>query len=396
MMARRECSLQRRFISCIRCMIGFALVSILVQPASAQDPAVDDFERHSLGPDWIVLGGTQVGIVGNSDLGVVSGSGCAVGWIGSTFGVNQWSEAVVSTDIDPNMLTQVYVRLRDADRARYGFHWNGDPGNSRWEIKYDGVPTIQTRILASLDSPPPAPGDTLTIAIEGVDPVVIRGYHNGERVLMATDAEPQRIVGAGLAGVVARMRQGTANTPPTPIFESWAGGTLTDELRCRYGNVAQASGPEPAAVLTIDGSSGDAIRREHRVPRSTPFTVALAASPEGSGSGNYAVWAWRSAPFGSLDLLIDGSTIGCVVLPTPVHVGQAPQPIRCLRGGLGPEFCGSVRELPGAAQSAPWVLTRSQGIARPLTITLQGVLEDQGASGPAGIAVTNAIVLTIE
>ncbi len=205
--------------------IALAL-SFLASAVATQDPAVDDFERHLLGPNWTLLGGSQAGIVNNRALGVPNTNWCFAAWTASAFGADQFSEATIAPDIDPNMLTQVFVRRRASDLARYGFHWNGDPGRSQWEIKYDGVPTAQTRVLASLAGPGPAPGDVLRIEVEGTDPVVIRGYHNSRLELTASDAALQRIAIASPCGVVARMSQGFVNTPPTPIFASWSGGSL--------------------------------------------------------------------------------------------------------------------------------------------------------------------------
>jgi len=219
------------------------MTTLLLALVCAQDPMVDLFERHLLGPGWTVLGNAGVGIVNDSDLGTLNTGGCAVGWTGSTFRADGFSEAETATDIDPNMLTQVFVRHRTTDRARYGFHFNGDPGRSQWEIKYDGVPSAQTRILASLPAAPPVPGDRIRIEVEGSDPVRLRGFHRDRLVLSAVDAEPQRIVAAGMTGVVARMRQGTMNTPPTPIFESWAGGSLA---WYGLGNALPGTGGPPA------------------------------------------------------------------------------------------------------------------------------------------------------
>src|SRR5688572_31735289 len=107
--------------------------------AQGPDPAFDDFERAALGPDW-GLASPSCAIVGQSDLGTTA-SGCFAGWTASLFQADQFSEAATALDGDPGMLEQVFVRRRASDAARYGFHWNGDPGALRWELKFDGVPT---------------------------------------------------------------------------------------------------------------------------------------------------------------------------------------------------------------------------------------------------------------
>lgn len=233
--------------------------------ARGADPAADDFEHHVLGPNWIVYS-TGSAIVNDSDLGVLTSSACAVGWIGSTFGADQFSQAEVSLDVDPDMLEQVYVRRRASDSARYGFHWNGDPGKSQWEIKYDGVPTAQTKILAVLQGPGPVPGDTLRVEVFATDPVVLRGYHNGALKLSAVDSSLQRITTTGPCGVVARMKQGTVNDPPTPIFENWAGGSLH---WIDLGNGLAGSAGVPALSGTGTLAAG------------TPATLDVAGGPPG-------------------------------------------------------------------------------------------------------------------
>jgi hypothetical protein len=202
--------------------VGLAVAGSVV----AQDPVFDDFERQHLGPNWTRYGNPLSEIIAWSDLGVLNTQSCGVGWTASVFAADQWSETTTAVAIDPNMLYQVFCRRRASDLARYAFHWNGDPGMSQWEIKYDGVPTALTRIVASVNGPGPAPGDVIRIEVEGTNPVLLRGYHNGQIKLVAPDAHPSRIITTGPAGVVARMKQGTVNVPPTPIFESWSGGSL--------------------------------------------------------------------------------------------------------------------------------------------------------------------------
>jgi hypothetical protein len=208
---------------------SIAVISALLWTAAPQPAtgAIDDFERHDLGPDWATYLGSNAGIVNDSDLGVPDSNWLFVGWIAETFSPDQYSEATISADKPASILTQVYVRRQETSLARYGFHYNADPGEVQWEIKYDGVPTSQTRIVASdASQPAPAPGDTLRIEVEGADPVTLRGYHNGLLVLAATDAELDRIDPTGTSGVVARLAQGATGNPPSPVFEAWRGGNL--------------------------------------------------------------------------------------------------------------------------------------------------------------------------
>lgn len=206
----------------------------LAPVAQAQDPACDDFERATLGTNWTRYGGSAAEIVNGSDLGSPDGLWCFAGWTADVFGVDQYSHSIISPSRPPEMLTQVFVRRRASDLARYAFHWNGDPGKSQWEIKYDGVPTAQTRILALQPAPPPAQGDSICIEVEGA---TIRGYHEGILILTATDTAPDAILTAGVAGVVSRAIQGSPATPPIPIFASWKGGTLVPGGGCAQSGV---------------------------------------------------------------------------------------------------------------------------------------------------------------
>lgn len=198
--------------------------------ASAASPAAgavafDDFERHSLGPNWTVLAGSgSLGLVAMSDLGLVTGParGGAVAWAADTFLADQFSEALISPARADSMLLQVFVRLRTSDNARYGFHWSNYFGG-RWEIKYDGVPTPQTRILASLSAPEPQPGDRIRIEARGS---TISAYHNGVLILTADDTEPQAITGAGPLGMVFRFTTEVPATYPQSVVEEWSGGDL--------------------------------------------------------------------------------------------------------------------------------------------------------------------------
>ena len=195
--------------------------------AVAQQTASDDFERHLLGNNWSVyFGSGDVQIVDSSDLGFpVSGYFGLLGWTATSFAANQYSEIIISPDKIDSMLCQAFVRRRSSDFARYGFHWNNAYGG-RWEIKYDGVPTAQTRILDSLPGAPPANGDTVRIEISGM---TISGYLNGNLMLQATDTAfttSNPITTTGVPGIAYRFT--TTFTPvfPSPVIEQWNGGDL--------------------------------------------------------------------------------------------------------------------------------------------------------------------------
>ncbi len=208
-----------------------------MSPADARSPGdsrADDFERATLGSNWAIRfpnpdTGGQVRIVDNSDLGMGPGPQgfFLVNWVGSTFAADQYCEATIPADVTADWAHQVYVRWRSSDGARYGFGYNNDPGQPQfgmWYFKYDGVPSAQTRVFATVNATQtPQPGDTLRVEVRGYE---LRGYLNGTLVLMATDVDPSRIA-AGETGLAARWATGNQPTDDAAkVWEAWSGGSL--------------------------------------------------------------------------------------------------------------------------------------------------------------------------
>ena len=199
---------------------------------AGSDMAFDDFERTTIGPDWTSIftpATPQVKIIGSSDLGMGAGPQgfFLMNWTKRAFLPDQFCEATIPTDVAPGWAHQVYVRWRASDNARYGFHYNSDPRQptfNSWAFKYDGVPSAQTRVIASaVATVTPQPGDTLRVEVVGF---VLRGYLNGTLVLEATDTDPSRI-SSGVTGLAARLSTGnTAITADAKVWESWRGGSL--------------------------------------------------------------------------------------------------------------------------------------------------------------------------
>ncbi len=201
--------------------------------ATPADLAVDDFERAELGADWVVVfpepPNDQVRILGDSDLGMGPGPQgfFLVNWTARAFSADQFCEASIPSDATPGWVYMVYVRWRAADRARYGFAYNGDPGQPTygdWIFKYDGVPSDETRVFANQPAAvTPEPGDTLRVEIVGY---TLRGYLNDTLVLEATDTDATRIAD-GVPGLAARWATGNqATDEPATVWESWSGGSM--------------------------------------------------------------------------------------------------------------------------------------------------------------------------
>jgi hypothetical protein len=191
----------------------------------------DDFERASLGGNWLLWASSNCSIVDNSDLAQTEPSTWCYAAYATTFAADQFSEAVISTDKPVEILTQVFVRQQplgtpSGNGARYGFHYNADPGEAQWEIKYDGVASAETRRWTNATAAAPMPGDTIRLEARGSDPVMLVGFHDGVEVVVAIDAEPQRIAATGHTGVVERPSGGSPPPPNSAVFESWCGGDL--------------------------------------------------------------------------------------------------------------------------------------------------------------------------
>lgn len=181
---------------------------------SGPDPAIDTFERAALGGNWTVHNG-DVGLVNRGEIGLLSKRGPMLGlgiatWNGS-FSADQFSEVVISPNIDPNAFTQVFVRWRARDRQPYGFHWFG-----QWQLKRDGGPAAP--VLAGAPGSKPSPGDTLRIEVVGD---LIRGLHNGVEVIRVRDSA---LTEAGHPGMA--LHAAGVSVFPTSFYRRWSGGSL--------------------------------------------------------------------------------------------------------------------------------------------------------------------------
>ena len=193
------------------------------------NPVKDDFERAALGGDWTVYLGNAA-IVGSSNLGASAASGIHIaGWTATTLGADQVIEARLTADPSVSLMeTQVFGRRRTSDVARYGLHYHVFAG--LWELKYDGVPTEDTRLLATDGvAAPPSAGSVLRLEIKGTGATVnIKGYHNGFLILEANDTDVDRITTAGPVGLVSRAQTGETPTYPVGLFSQFAAGTLRE------------------------------------------------------------------------------------------------------------------------------------------------------------------------
>src|SRR3989344_3052863 len=226
---------------------SLCLIFLLSPLSLATNPitASDDFESGTVsGAKWNVwtcncstTTTVRTNSQGGKDLARISTQWAGLSWIANTFSADQFSEIQLSPDWNPNALIQVYVRRRASDVARYAFHYDPENGLNQWQIKYDGVPTPQVRLVATNNNyPAPKAGGSIRIEVSGSNPPTIKGFHkcascsNFTEVASAVDSNASAINIAGPPGVVSRDRADIpANvTYPALLVSRWSGGDLAN------------------------------------------------------------------------------------------------------------------------------------------------------------------------
>ncbi len=276
--------------------------------------------------------------------------------------------------------------------------------------RYDGVKWVLEQTLTS-DVPDEEEnfgdsvdleGDRLLIGADrsSIAPEPGKAYlfqHNGTSWILKKKIEPpQGVAGDTIGNAVAidgNLVAIGAQFTDASAEASGANYVLGADCLCDAGRVNMETGLV-RDVLSINGSSGN-FDRTVEIGIGDPITISLGTAPSGPAPGNYALWAWVAIGDGCYDISALGEFLGCTVLPTPLAVGRAPQPFRCLVGGLPAQgLCRSVRNIP-APTSASFSVTRPQGLATPLDITIQGILQDFGAGNTLKYSVTNAVILSV-
>lgn len=167
---------------------------------------------------------------------------------------------------------------------------------------------------------------------------------------------------------------------------------VRDLRPCARGGVNAGAG-QVTGVLRVNGRAGGVVF----VNVGGIVEFALDAAPMGPSPARYLVWVWPTFPSNQQPLRARSQDLGCTTNPTPLLRGAIPQPGFCILGaGLPVAACGLSHRVPAPSPDAPWVFRRSQGFATRMTLTLQGVLEDNGAANSTGFSVTNAVVLFVQ
>ncbi|MBI1851132.1 MAG: PD40 domain-containing protein [Planctomycetes bacterium] len=160
------------------------------------------------------------------------------------------------------------------------------------------------------------------------------------------------------------------------------------ERLARWGHANLAAGLRED-VLLVNATTGDSRTRELSIGVGVPISIVL-LSPSSRSTSSFAFYAWPGAP-STATLSRQPGGIGLAVFPTPLTPGRSPQPV-AIANAWDPRLGGAT--FPSTHAPAI-VLRRTRGITRPLTITLQSIIQDDASLSPAHASLTNAIILHV-
>ncbi|MBI1854014.1 MAG: hypothetical protein HYR85_27060 [Planctomycetes bacterium] len=157
-------------------------------------------------------------------------------------------------------------------------------------------------------------------------------------------------------------------------------------LVARYGTVNQGRG-DREDVLLVNASVGDPVTRELSLVRGSPMSIVM-AQPTGQLRARFALYAWPGEPTAST-LASLPRHVGAMVFPPP-FAGGSP---RVVWNNVGRVWALGVPTLPSTP--APSIVFRRASTPAPVTLTLQGIIEDDGSQSATGLSVTNAVILRV-
>lgn len=275
-------------------------------------------------------------------------------------------------------------------------------------LAFNGNSSDDWILIGTTDSADPA-ADTVMVlngrdvVVREGDPVDLDGngiadddafIGRGDNTLSAFAPNDARITEDGVVYFIAPLRDAAGNDLGT--FGSGGEAFLRLSLppTCGSGNVDLSNGT-PQDVLLINASAAGP-SRSTTIATGEGFSLALDAAQGGPASGRFVVWAWIGAGQAPTDLTAQSALVGCTVNPTPLSLSLSPQPKYCLPGQGIPAFACTGTNVKNVANFAPWSVTRPSGIGVPLTLTLQGLLQDDSTGHPSGYSVTNAVTLHVQ
>ncbi len=157
------------------------------------------------------------------------------------------------------------------------------------------------------------------------------------------------------------------------------------------GNVNAGLG-RAADVLFVNDETGGP-RRSPRIASWEPIVVLVDAPPAARGPAGFALYARRGAGVPAEPVELPHG-IGAIAFPIPLVGGNAGTVT--LANSFSPRRGRRLgRPLLKSLPAPAIVAQRPRGLGRSLRLTLQGLVEDPGSSGP-GVSVTNAVFLRVD
>ena len=164
---------------------------------------------------------------------------------------------------------------------------------------------------------------------------------------------------------------------------------LRREVAACFGTVGAAHA-SLENVLFVNGDAGDARRVVHLATRER-ITIDMTASSAGPTPAPFALYLWTSPP-DATTLAPQPHGLGVMTHSTPLD-GSGTPPARIWNNIGFPITLGSP-DLPSSAAPSR-IIDAPRGVSLELTLTLQGILRDDGSAASVPYSLTNAVVVRV-
>ncbi len=160
-------------------------------------------------------------------------------------------------------------------------------------------------------------------------------------------------------------------------------------IAARFGNVNTGLG-EREDVLLVNAYQGDVDTREVTIGVHQPILVTMARPSTNSSTTHFALYTVIGPPNeGRITPL--PRNLGTMALVPPFMGGQP----RVTWNNAGFQAILGAPTFPSSPAPSV-VFRRTSGASRPVTLTFQGLIEDDGSSIPERWSVTNAVILRVQ
>jgi IPT/TIG domain-containing protein len=181
-------------------------------------------------------------------------------------------------------------------------------------------------------------------------------------------------------------------TSPTGVVTMTGGYSyVAPYLAARFGHVHQGVG-DREDVLLVNGTPGG-FSRTVAVSPGSYFAVNM-IHPTSPTNAPFCLYGWVGPEPSNANVTMQPQGLGAMVFPTPMQAARTPQP-HAIWNNLG--YASHVGAATYPSTPAPsLVFSRTHNFARPMIVTFQGFIRDDGSQIPQGISVTNAVVLFLQ